>query len=152
MYELILTQGKKTLVDEDIYATLCNTKWQYANGYALRRIKNETEYLHHLLMPKKHGYVVDHINQNSLDNRRMNLRYATKSGNATNSKNRQGTSLFKGVSWDNQMQKWRASINILGKRSVVGLFEQERHAAMAYDIAARDIYGEFSSLNFNLSV
>lgn len=148
MYELNLTKGYKTIVDEDIYDLLCNTKWCYAHGYAVRRVDNKIQYLHNFILPKVKGLIIDHIDCDGLNNQRYNLRYATKSQNAANAKVRSGTSIYKGVSWDKQMNKWRASINYHNRRRVIGLFDKERWAAMAYDIAAKDIYKDFSLLNF----
>lgn len=153
MYELELTKRFKTIVDKEVYEILRNTKWCIGTGgYALRRRQGINEYLHNFILPPREGFVIDHINGNSLDNRRVNLRYATISQNAANSRIRKGTSIYKGVSYDRQMYKWRASINYKGIKKVIGLFDKERWAAMAYDIAAKDIYKDFSSLNFNQSV
>lgn len=57
-------------------------------GYAVSRIPElgELVFIHHLIMGKPlDGLVIDHINRDPLDNRRCNLRYATKAENAINS-------------------------------------------------------------------
>lgn len=76
-----------------------------AHGYA--RIKHEK--VHQLLMPNIYPLVVDHINQNKLDNRLSNLRAVSRAVNALNSKNRiNNTSGIKGVHYSPRRRKWSA--------------------------------------------
>jgi hypothetical protein len=90
---------------------------------------------------------VDHINGNGLDNRDENLRLATNSQNQMNSRKRSGTSSrYKGVSL--QRKRWRAQIKLDGKLIYLGMFDTEEQAAMAYDYAAIELFGEFSRINF----
>jgi len=91
---------------------------------------------------------VDHINHNGLDNRKANLRLATKSQNAWNSSGRRGRSGFKGVSFEKKTGLWRASIAYHGEKKYLGNFHDKREAAKAYDRAAKKYHGEFASLNF----
>ncbi len=90
---------------------------------------------------------IDHINGNRADNRIENLRLANKQQNAWNSKPRQGSSKFKGVSWHDCGQ-WVAQITREDRSSYIGLFPSEIEAAKAYDTQARTVFGEFARLNF----
>lgn len=104
-------------------------------------------FLHNIIMNAPPGVEVDHRNGNGLDNRRANLRLATRSRNNSNRKLQGGTSPFKGVSWHKQAEKWRAQITD-GKAYHLGLFISEEDAARAYDAAARLRFGEFARCNF----
>jgi hypothetical protein len=89
--------------------------------------------------------LIDHIDGNSLNNRISNLREATRSENSRNRgatvKNQSG---FKGVSWEKHLKKWRAKINVHGKRKHLGLFDSAELAHAAYCEAATQIHGEFA--------
>lgn len=92
--------------------------------------------------------MIDHINGNRTDNRYCNLREATSAENAQNSKTRKGgTSSYRGVSRDGG--KWRAMINSEGTRLRLGAFASEVEAALAYDLAAPIVHGEFCRTNFS---
>jgi hypothetical protein len=91
--------------------------------------------------------LVDHANGDGLDNRRCNLRLATFSQNCANRRPRTDTATgFKGVS--RLGNKWRARIQIDGRRTVLGSFATPEQAAAAYDAAALETFGVFARLNF----
>lgn len=92
----------------------------------------------------------DHINHNGLDNRKANLRPATRAQNSYNRKKYANNSYskYKGVSFKKKGQKWSAQISINNKMKFLGYFHREKDAAKAYDAAARKLHGEFASLNF----
>lgn len=90
---------------------------------------------------------IDHINGNTGDNRVSNLREATRTQNAQNTAKRKGgLSRYRGVSRDGK--KWRAIINANGMRLNLGSFDNEKKAAIAYDLAAPVMHGEFARPNF----
>ena len=107
--------------------------------------------LHVLLFEQSHGPVpdglmVDHIDGDTENCRRRNLRLATAKQNAANSASRGGASQYRGVHRAGS-GKWVAQISKDGVRECLGSFESELNAAAAYDNAARRVHGEFARLN-----
>lgn len=56
-------------------------------------------------------------------------------------------SKYKGIYWDKENDKWRASICVNGKIKRLGRFVDEKEAALAYNGAAKKHHGEFAKLN-----
>ena len=96
------------------------------------------------------GLECDHINGNSLDNRKANLRSATRQQNCWNSRKRRPKSLskYKGVSYNIKGRPWKAQLIVDGKRIYLGCFDDQKQAAREYDKAARKYHGDFAALNF----
>jgi hypothetical protein len=109
--------------------------------------------MHRMVMKAPPDMLVDHINQNGLDNRRSNLRLATGAQNQRNAHGRgihrgkPSSSRFRGVSRSGM--KWSAHISVNGKNIRLGTFRTEEQAARAYDTAARIYHKEFARLNFD---
>lgn len=103
--------------------------------------------LHRDIMGNPEGMVVDHINGNTLDNRRYNLRVCSVTENVRNSAPQAGTSRFKGVHWDKEKNKWYAGIKFERKQVFLGRFSSEEEAALAYDNAAKSFFGAYARLN-----
>ncbi|MHC4243839.1 MAG: HNH endonuclease [Planctomycetota bacterium] len=156
-----LTRGKYTIVDPEHYERLNKHKWQASKGsntfYASRSVwdkvnkKKYTIKMHREIITPPYPLVVDHINHNGLDNRKANLRPATKSQNCINKpciKKKGAHSKYRGVTWQKSINKWQAQIRINGKHKVIGYYKDETAAAREYDKAARKFHGEFAVLNF----
>jgi hypothetical protein len=79
-----------------------------------------------------HQLVIDHINDNKLDNRLENLQVVTQRFNVGKTKKENSTSKYKGVCWCKQNNKYKANIKINGKTVHLGLFECEMAAHLAY--------------------
>jgi len=95
--------------------------------------------------------LVDHINHNGLDNRKANLRPATKTQNGRNRRKvniQRCRSRYKGPCWYGRKKKWGVKIMVDGKSIFLGYFDDEIDAAKAYDTAAKKYFGDFASLNF----
>lgn len=140
-----LSRNKEALVDDDDYERLNQLTWNCnSKGYAVRQ-----SYLHNEIIKAPKGLVVDHINGNPLDNRKCNLRIATKSQNKINSKKYTGnrTSKYKGVHYNKRDNIWLARIGINRKRIYLGSFKTEKEAALAYNEAALIYHKEFAVLN-----
>lgn len=174
--QLEVSGGIFTIVDKDIYAELRKYQWSLHKkpcGYVhVYRYEKRTDGIYpspyrrirltHQIMgspPPKMGW--DHINGNTLDNRRKNLRLSTQRQNLQNARVRRikdrplkpKTSKYKGVSKaythgkDSLTKPWRARIRIDGKLFALGWFSNEEDAALAYNESALKNFGEFASLN-----
>lgn len=104
--------------------------------------------MHQDVIGENKGGNIDHINHDTLDNRRENLRPCTVSQNGANQGVRvNNTSGFKGVSLFKRDQVWQAYINMFGKRRHLGYYATPIEAALAYDRAALEYHGEFAMTN-----
>ena len=158
MKQIPLSKGKFALVDEDDFEFLNQWKWQcMANGYAVRghflgkidgKYKSKIIYMHRFINKTPDGLETDHINNDRLDNRKANLRTVTRSQNGRNvSPKKTGSSKYKGVSWHPQRKKWVAWIKYKEKQTYLGIFKSEVDAALAYNFAAIEHFGEHAGLN-----
>ncbi len=149
-----LTQGKFALVDAADYEWLNQYKWYVSKGHADKCYamchagRRRPIRMHRLLMKPPAGLVVDHIDGNGLNNRRSNLRICTQAQNLRNRPGRSATSRFKGVSFDKRRNLWAACISQKDRTIHIGYFEDEIEAAIAYDLRAIVLAGEFAYLNF----
>jgi len=158
MKTIKLTQNQVTIVDNDDFEYLNQFKWcakwhQYTlSFYAVRCSYNqETKKqklipMHREIMQPSAGMVVDHINHDTLDNTRKNLRVCTQSKNRMNSgKQKNNTSGVKGVCWHKRDKKWRADISINGKRKHLGNFSTKEFAYESYIKACKKYHKEFAN-------
>jgi len=105
-------------------------------------------YMHRVIMNAPPETETDHINMNSLDNRRENLRLCTRAENSANKKKYStNTSGYKGVTWCKATKKWKAQITVNYKNKVLGYFQNILDAARAYNEAAKEEFGNFSNVN-----
>jgi hypothetical protein len=154
--EIPLNKGYVALVDDSDYEELSKRRWfvhgPSDNNYAVTTTGTGGKhvYMHRLLLPcDDPGLQPDHINGNRLDNRRSNLRLATRSQNNINrGPGRNSTTGIKGVHFCRARKRWRAAIKCNRKFHHIGYFSDPMLAAMAYDKAAREMFGEFAWTNF----
>jgi hypothetical protein len=142
------------LIDEVDVARVSSHRWSLARpqdrgdiAYFTTSAKNaagrdSSLSLHRFILGDKDGHVVDHVRPDqTLDNRRCNLRHVTRKGNQQNQRcHRDGTSQFKGVSWHSARRKWQAHITVDHKQRYLGTFprHQEVEAARRYNEAAME--------------
>lgn len=150
-----LTQMKFALVDDEDFALVNKQKWfawksgthWYARANLPRNNGRRSALLMHRLIlgVREPKIECDHINGDGLNNQKYNLRLCDKSGNGCNrGANKNNTSGFKGVVWDNSANKWRARIGLHRKVKHLGLFDTPEEAHAAYCKAAHELHGEFA--------
>jgi hypothetical protein len=147
--EVILTQGKVALVDDEDFKMLVaiSANWCVSDGYAFNRKLGR---MHRFLLGAPDGVMVDHRNGDRLDNRRDNLRLCTNSLNQANRQVVRGASPFKGVTWQRRPDGrgfWNAKLIVNGAASYLGRHNTDLEAAAAYNAAAAKAFGEFAHLN-----
>lgn len=158
--QIALTQGKFSLVDREDWLRFGQRKWyamrrqggKFVAGrmgwYAGQPKRRRALYLHREIMRPPPGLEVDHISGDTLDNQRANLRVCTRRENSQNLFSQQGSSQFRGVSWNKPQQKWNARTTHEGARLHLGTYAAEIAAALAFDRFARAHHGEFARVNF----
>ena len=152
MKKINLSKWYQAIVDDDSYHELNKYKWYYAHWYAVRTVydswKPKQLRMHRLIIDTPEWFDTDHINRNRLDNRKCNLRIATRSQNVANSfVVKQNKSWFKWVSWKASNKKWCAQIRVRNKVIHIWLFINIQDAAKAYNNVAKKQFGEFAVLN-----
>lgn len=140
------------MIDDEDFEKVSQFKWykltSKRSSYA--QIAGGKITMHRLIMGVSGtNAIIDHIDHNGLNNTRSNLRITDMTGNACNRRKSKGnTSLYKGVcSFRN---KWRAQITINGEAIHLGVFDTQEEAALAYDAAAKEHFGEYALINFNI--
>lgn len=135
------------IVDEKYFNILSKHRWTLSSiGYAMRCLGGGRYIsMHANILGSKSGFVIDHKNGDSLDNRLCNLRFATKSQNAMNSiAFGHNTSGHKGVSWSRPNNRWKAYIMKNQKQMHLGYFKKKLDAVNARLVAEKKYFGEFA--------
>lgn len=127
---------KEVTIDDADYELVSSYRWRLSNtGYAVVGMRNNGIYkvlqMHRLINATPDNMQTDHINHNTLDNRKSNLRTVTASQNQLNrvlqSNNRSG---YTGVRWNKKDRRWIAFISKEGKRTHLGSFTSLNKAIM----------------------
>lgn len=141
-------KGQRILIDSGSIEKIRDFTWCVSgNGYPMSRTGNRVTILHRLLVGTGPSDYVDHINGNPLDNRLANLRICAKQQNEFNQKIRvDNTTGYRGVC-PGKNGKFRAYIVKNGRQYRLGLFDNPVDAAKAYDLKAKELFGEYARLN-----
>lgn len=163
MIEIPVSNGKyTTVIDDEDYGKVIRYKWygfkKRNDVYVFTTVKREGRdrflLLHRLILNAPKKLLVDHINRDTLDNRRANLRLATASQNLGNMrKKRNNTSGYTGVTYiktGKRSKRWRAQITFNNRNIHLGDYLTKEEAARAYNVKATEIRGEYTYLNPNL--
>lgn len=156
MKEIVLTQGYVAVVDDEDFEAVNKFNWhaeiRRQQVYAARKVptpngNGTTQYLHQFLLPSEIS--VDHADRNGLNNTRINLRPATWTEQQGNRPKRvSGTSRYKGVYLDRDRGRWTGRLATLGVPIFQKRFDYEHEAALAYDRAAVEKWGDRAVVNF----
>ncbi len=153
MKKIFLSNGQVSLVSDIDHIFLAGFYWSIngsinSSGYATAWVDGKTQLMHRIIAKRMKldlkDKEVDHINNNKLDNRRENLRAATRSQNNMNRISMNNMSGYKGVSWHKKKQKWFARIYVDQQQIHLGYFNTPKAAHQAYIAAAKQFYGEFA--------
>jgi hypothetical protein len=147
-----------TIVDDEDYEELSKYKWTQNGSKNHRYVKRSCFvnkkriqiYMHRQIMNTPKGMQTDHINHDTMDNRRSNLRVCTKSQNNWNISQTHGKiSKYKGVGYRkcNKYRPWQTTIHLNNKPIYLGAYATEVEAARAYNDKAKELFGEFAYLN-----
>ncbi len=152
-----LTSGSTSEID-DSDSWVAKFRWNERRSpkekttYAVATVDGKRVSLHRLIMGLTDPKIqVDHRDRNGLNNKRSNLRIATKSQNMANrGPDKNNTSGFKGVHSHTKKgySFWRAEITVNRKRIALGQRVDKEKAARLYDEAAVKYFGEFAVTNF----
>ncbi len=140
--KLASSNGKTILIDAEDLELVSQHAWTVTvDGYAKKYYEKMRSgvrvrwvvHMHRLVMDAKEGQIVDHINQNKLDNRKSNLRFVNRSLNALNSSKTKSSTGYRGVCRNTQKGKaYKATITLNGKRIHLGMYNTPLEAHAAY--------------------
>jgi len=149
MCGITLNNGMKALVDKEDFSALSRHHWTALKSRRTYYAVRGDVRMHRQIMNALPGILVDHINGNGLDNRRVNLRLCNATLNQANARSLRPhkTSRFKGVSWSTAHTGWFAQLQIERRKVNLGYYEDEEDAALAYNRAAIEHFGSFACLN-----
>lgn len=150
-----LTQGQYAIVDETDFEWLSRWKWHacwssctgtYYADRGTSKTGNIRMHREILGLPRGDNRQVDHREPgNTVDNRRKNIRIATRSQNQANIRvHKASASKLKGAHFNKRRDRWYSTITVSGKRIYLGSARSARVAHELYCSAARKYFGEFS--------
>lgn len=148
----ISIKGYEVIIDDDDYEKISRYSWSiygagkpYFAAYShVENGKNIKIILHRIILGKSNGMIIDHINGNTLDNRKCNLRFCTKTENSRNRK-RNLKSKYKGICFHESTGKWEARIKVNKKSIYLGIYNSPEDAHIAYCKAAKKYHGDFAN-------
>ncbi|MBT3982931.1 MAG: hypothetical protein HOE90_16350 [Bacteriovoracaceae bacterium] len=156
-YGLIdLGKGYDAIVDKEDLQNLLQYNWTIStmniqgNTYkvAFTSMDGKSVYMHRFLLKPEGKQVVAHKDRDGLNNRKKNLFLASRKQTHQRQRlSKGGSSKYKGVSFHKKSKRWQAYITVNGKKLYLGYYKSQDDAAIAYNNAAQEHFGEFVNLN-----
>lgn len=155
-------RGYTILIDDEDWEKVKGYKWvinapNKANKKYYAQHDFYTDGVHHAILMHRlimgcvegDGVCIDHIDGNTLNNCKNNLRVSSIAENTRNQqKHRDSLSPYKGIKYDRRDKIWVARIQHNKKRIYAGFSKDPIEAAKAYDRKAIELHGEFAYTNF----
>lgn len=140
-------KGEEFYFDLEDYELIKDICWNLHDNYIEGKdIEGKVVKQHRVIMNAKEGEYVDHINHDTRDNRKCNLRICTNQENCMNrSTPKNNTSGKSGVSWREDMGKWRVRIWKDYKTYTIGHYDTKEEAIKARIDAEKEYFGEFAN-------
>jgi len=152
--QLLTSKGEKFQIDEEDFDRVSKHKWarDKRQGYFRTHVnvngKETCVLLHRLIMNPPRNRIVDHIDRDPSNNKKSNLRICKDADNQRNRiKHMKASSRHIGVYWKSSMKKWAAHAREGDKYHIIGYFDSEDEAALAYNKFARERFGEYPNMN-----
>lgn len=138
--------GKKFIFDKEDFNLLKGHSWfENDQGYIMTSLRGRSMRMHRMLVNCKDGDIIDHRNRNRVDNRRCNLRIATRQLNGMNrGANKNSRTGVKGVGFDMKSKRYIARMVVDGMSIHLGTFRTQEEAQMARQKAEERYFGEFA--------
>jgi hypothetical protein len=152
-----LTRGKFALIDDADASRVLQHRWRVRQAphtsYAITDIRNQrgelhTVSMHRFILEPEAGLVVDHLDDNGLNNTRANMRLCSQAENAARVRRPTSRSGYRGVNRQVLASTWVARICYRGQQIDLGSYPTAEQAARAYDAKARELHGDHARLNF----
>lgn len=149
----IATNKTKVLfeIDDEDYDKVSAYKWHTKKSrpnsgiYIRRRAGQRSISLTSCILGVDPSIIIDHIDGNTLNNKKSNLRITTNTNNVRNQrKHLNSTSGYKGVTWDKSHNKWMAQIRVSHKNYFIGYYDDPLSAHNAYFERAKKDFGEYA--------
>jgi len=150
MQEIILTQNKVALIDDEDYEKIASYNWYADWGswtcYAKTDQLEGRPRMHVVLLTPAKGFYVNHIDGNGLNNQRNNIEIVSASTNAAKSKRRYtAQNKYRGVEFNGYVYFARITVNY--KKYYLGSFHSPEEAALAFNKASLSLRGPGHPLN-----
>lgn len=140
--------NKPFIFDLDDFEKVSKYHWYEENNGYIRssgKKKEDKVLLHRLVIGFPEDIGIDHINHNTLDNRKLNLRIASTSQNAMNRiKSSNNTSGMSGVVWVKSRNKWKSQIKFNGQLIFLGEYDKFEDAEKRRKQAEEEYFREYS--------
>lgn len=157
-FEIRLTKGKTSKIDFDDLERVASLRWKAVLSstkfYAKRTLrvkgrKDKSLSMSRFIMNAPSGICIDHINGDTLDNRKSNLRFCSHIQNHFAARTRKDyfASKYRGVSWSTKDKIWFSQIYYNWTHIFIGHFKSEIEAAIARDFFSHMLHGEFAQIN-----